>query len=186
MSEAARKRGAALLAQLQAGDAAAFRELYEQQRARLYTFLLRLTRDEQLARDLAQETWLRLAANAARLEPGTQPGAWLFTVARNLFVSSRRFRLFDGERLRAFALLEPPRLPEPLEAAAGNELERRLARALSSLPLAQREVLLLVSGEGFSLAEVATMLDVSEVSVRKRLSRGRAALRDLLRQQESP
>src|SRR5690242_21775781 len=88
---------------LRSGDAAAFGAVYAACHARLFGFLLRLTRDEALARDLAQETWLRLAANASRLAPESDPGAWLFTVARNLYVSRRRSALLDRERLLELA-----------------------------------------------------------------------------------
>ena len=168
-----------LVARLREGDPAAFRSVYETHRARLYTFLLRLSRDEQLAADLSQETWLRLAANARRLTPETEPAAWLFRVARNSFVSHRRWaRVHDA----ALALLRSG-LP------ARHELEHSLhlsslERALEALPLATREVVLLISIEGFTAPQVAAMLDVSPELVRQRLSRGRAALQRALEEEE--
>lgn len=170
-----------LVARLRAGDPAAFDTIYEAQRARLYTFLLRLTRDESLARDLSQETWLRLAANARRLSPDTEPAAWLFRVARNLFVSHRRWALVHEASLAALRHVLPARQVEsPLERIASEVLVRRLERALAMLPFRYREVVLLCSVEGFSTHHVAAMLDLTPEAVRQRLARGRASLKRAL------
>lgn len=176
-----------LVERLRARDERAFRELYQAYRARLFTFLLRLTHDEALARDLSQETWLRLAANAERLLPESDPAAWLFTVARNLFVSQRRFRLLDRQRLAQLGLtmFQQP-LPGPLERASAGQLRQTLERALLALSPSHREVVLLVSIEGFATEQVASMLGTSEMNVRQRLSRARALLRRALEKEAEP
>lgn len=170
-----------VVVRLRQGDPAAFVVVYDTYRARLHAFLLRLTGDTNTARDLGQETWLRLAANARRLAPDTDPGAWLFTVARNLLVSQRRWLLIDRQRLSELGFLAPRRTAaSPLEEAASNQLQQQLERALVALPLRYREVILLVCTEGFSAPDVARMLDLEAATVRKRLSRGRALLREAL------
>ena len=169
------------VARLREGDPAAFDAMYDAHRARLYTFLLRLTREEPLARELAQETWLRLTANARRLAPDTEPGAWLFRVARNLFLSHRRWALVHEAGLTALRHLWPARDAEsPLERVAADALERRLEHALAALPLRYREVVLLVCVEGYPASQVAAMLELTPAAVRKRLERGRAALASAL------
>jgi RNA polymerase sigma-70 factor (ECF subfamily) len=171
----------ALLDRLRAGDAAAFEIVYEQYRARLHSFLLRLTGDAARARDLGQESWLRLAANAHRLAPHSDPGAWLFAVARNLFLSERRFSILRRARAAELSIFGAPRAhPTPFEEAARDQTHARLEQALASLPLSQREVVLLVAVEGFEAAEVGRMLDLDAATVRKRLSRGRATLKRAL------
>jgi RNA polymerase sigma-70 factor (ECF subfamily) len=165
------------IARLRAGDEAAFRTVYDAYRARLFSFLLRLTRDEALALDLSQETWLRLAANARRLTPDTEPSAWLFRVARNLFVSQRRWAIVQAAGLAALGLAPPKGVPNALEEAAATALERRLDAALAGLPLRYREVVLLCAVEGFPATQVADMLNLSHATVRQRLARGRAMLK---------
>lgn len=162
---------------LRAGDAGAFAVVYQAYRTRLYSFLLRLTHDEALAADLMQETWLRLAASARALAPDSQPLAWLLRVARNLFISQRRWAVLHQAALAALQLSNTPaRLPSALEQIAADATQLRLERALAALPLRYREVLLLIVVEGLAPAEVANMLDITPETVRKRLSRGRAAL----------
>jgi len=170
--------GADLLERLRAGDPQAFRVVYETYRPRVYTFLFRLSRNEALAADLSQETWLRLATNARRLLPDTVLAAWLFTVARNLFRSHRRWSVLDRSRLAGLASLwEPPRVVTPGEDVSRASTQQRLEGALAALPLRYREVLLLVAVEGFDQRAVARILGISDATTRKRLSRARAALK---------
>src|SRR6478672_6568524 len=84
-----------LLARLRAGDTAAFDEVYDAYRPRVFAFLLRMSRNRTLAEDLLDETWLRLVRHATRLLPDTRLGAWLFTVERNLYWSHRRDALLE-------------------------------------------------------------------------------------------
>ena len=173
-----------LVGRLRGGDAGAFDVLYEAYRPRLFGFLVRLTRRRDLAEDMLQETWLRLARSAATLDEDTRIGAWLFTVARNLFVSYRRWAVLDLDRLQELALFPrlDPDAESPLDAACASELERALERALLALPLADREVLLLCGVEAMAPAEAASVLGVPPETLRKRLSRARARLADLLRE----
>lgn len=153
----------------------------------MYSFLLRLTQDEQLARDLFQETWLRLAANARRLSPSTLPGPWLFAVARNLFVSHRRWSLIDNVALSALRFSSTAAaMPSPLEQVSADLAQRRLERALGELGVKYREVVLLVAVEGFSTTDVATILRLEPATVRQRLARGRAFLKQKLQEGSEP
>jgi RNA polymerase sigma-70 factor (ECF subfamily) len=171
-----------LVSALRDGDTRAFDALYDAYRPRLFGFLVRLTRRRDLAEDLLQETWLRLARSAPALEPDTRIGAWLFTVARNLFVSYRRWAVLDIDRLSELALFPrlDPEAESPLEAACASELERALERGLAALPLVDREVLLLSCVEQMPMAEAAAVLGIAPEAVRKRLSRARARLAELL------
>jgi RNA polymerase sigma-70 factor (ECF subfamily) len=77
----------ALVERLRQGDPDAFDEVYAAFNKRLFTFLVRLSRRRDVAKDLLEETWLRLVKHARRLRADTRLGSWLFTVARNLHIS---------------------------------------------------------------------------------------------------
>ncbi len=173
-----------LLRGLAAGDCAAFDRAYLVLRAPLYSFLVRLCGRTELAEDLLQETWLRLARAAPQLPADTRLRPWLFTVARNLYRSHRRWRLLDAERLRQLGWLPQAAQPSPFEALAASGAQRELERALLQLPLEQREVLLLCSGSGLEPAQVAALLGISAEATRQRLARARARLRHRLEQLE--
>jgi RNA polymerase sigma-70 factor (ECF subfamily) len=168
-----------LVERLRRGDGDAFDRVYERSRARLFGFLARLSGDPALAEDLLQETFLRLARHAPELSADTRLDAWLFRVARNLFISHRRWAMLDAARVAELELWRAiaPEAPSPFGLAAGNETQRRLELALAALPLAQREVLLLVAVDGMSPTDAAEVLGVPAATVRQRLLRARGMLR---------
>lgn len=167
-----------LVAQLKAGDAAAFETIYDTFRPRLFSFLSRLSRRRDVAEDLLEETFLRLITAAPRLRDDSQLTAWLFAVARNLHASWCRHRALDESRISDIEPCWPAPAPgeTPFEATARGEAERRLERALARLSVADREVLLLVGIEGLSPAEAAVALALSPGTLRKRLQRARERL----------
>jgi RNA polymerase sigma factor (sigma-70 family) len=87
-----------LVARLRRGDAAAFDDVFDRYRARLYSFLVRLSGRPDVAEDLLQETWIRLATRVLSLREDAKFAPWLFTVARNLYCSQRRSTLLAVNR----------------------------------------------------------------------------------------
>jgi RNA polymerase sigma-70 factor (ECF subfamily) len=173
-----------ILRGLQSSDPAAFEAAYTRHRAPLYSFLVRLTGRRWLAEDLLQETWLRLSRSAPDLPADTRLRAWLFTVARNLFVSHRRWTLLDADRLRQLGMLPTSASESPFEQAAANQTQTRLERALASLPVDAREVLLLVAVERLEPSEAASIVGLRPDALRQRLSRARAMLSERLEREE--
>ena len=166
-----------LVSRLRAGDTAAFDAIHAMFNTRLFTFLARLARSRDVAEDLLEETWLRLVAQAGRLRADSHLDPWLFTVARNLYVSHCRSRMLEESRMVDLIGLWPTGLRgSPFEETAASEFERRVEAALARLPVVYREVLLLVAIEGLTPAEAATICGISSDALRQRLSRGRALL----------
>jgi RNA polymerase sigma-70 factor (ECF subfamily) len=167
----------ALVARLRDGDPSAFDAVHECYNRRLFNFLARLARRPDIAEDLLEETWLRLVSRAPTLRPDTSLGPWLFTVARNLYVSYRRSRLVEDSHAAGFIGLWPCGLQgrSPFELAAATEMERRIEAALAGLPVGYREAVLLAV-EGLSSAEAAQVCGISPQAMRQRLSRARALL----------
>jgi RNA polymerase sigma-70 factor (ECF subfamily) len=167
-----------LVARLRAGDAAALSAAYDAHAAAIFRFLVRLCGRRDLAEDLFQETWLRLARHARGLRPDTELRAWLYAVARNLARSHARFGLAEARGVAALARwwYLDPRGGAPEDAAVAADAAARLERALARLPLAGREVLLLVAGEGLAVDEAARVLGITPEAARQRLHRARAEL----------
>jgi len=174
----------ALVPLLRRGDASAFDAVYAAVRPRLHGFLLRCCQDAELARDLLQETWLRAARAAPRLRDDTRLAPWLFTIARRVFLSERRWRRADLTRLLLLGARPRPTPPSPLDRVLASESQRRLEAALAALPLACREVLLLVGVEGFTPSEVAGILGIRDDAARQRIARARAALAAAIEEEE--
>ena len=173
---------APLVDALRRGDRAAFDRVYAKYRPRIFAFLLRLSGRRDVAEDLFQETWLKLARTAPRLAEDTDLLAWLFTVARNAWVSHRRWSILDVSRLVALDD-DGPRPGPASDAESRADAARdvgRLERALASLPATSREVLLLVAVEGFEQDQAAAMLGITYAALRQRLARARAQLAERL------
>lgn len=168
----------ALVDRLRAGDPEAFDAVYAAYNTRLFTFLLRLSRRRDVAEDLLDESWMRLVRHAPRLRADTRLGPWLYTVARNLHISYVRSRMTEDSAVAGLMSLWPFSVDHtsPFEATAASELERRLERALASLPVTAREVLLLVGVAGLDPADAADVCGVTPETLRQRLHRAREAL----------
>lgn len=169
-----------LLDRLRDGDPAAFDEIYDAHRAGVYAFLARMSGDRTLAEDLLQETFIRLARKSDSLDTDDAIRPWLFTVARNLFVSHRRWNMLDLTRLAELATAPSPNTPTPFDLSTASETERRLERAIIDLPPKYKEALLLVAVEGLTPAAAANVIGVRPEALRQRLSRARTLLRESL------
>jgi RNA polymerase sigma-70 factor (ECF subfamily) len=167
-----------LVARVRAGDAAAFEIVHAEFNTRLFNFLARLARNRHIAEDLLEETWLRFVDRAHRLKPDTRLGPFLFTVARNLYVSYCRSRMLEDAHTADMIGLWPlgtPR-PSPFEASVANETAARIETAIAALPATYREAILLVAVEGMKPAEAANVCGISGDAMRQRLSRARAMI----------
>ncbi len=190
LTEMDRETKCALVGRLRERDADAFDAIHEAFHARLFTFLLRLSRRRDVAEDLLEETWLRLVKHAPRLRPDTRLGPWLFTVARHLHVSYVRSRVLEDSAVTSLISLWPFSVEQssPFEATAANELERRIERALASMPDVT-EVLLLVAVGGRIMRRCRRVRDHARSTApaaEPRRARARARARRRLFQRECP
>jgi RNA polymerase sigma factor (sigma-70 family) len=170
----------ALVRGVRAGDEAAFDAIHAAFNARLFGFLARLTRRRDVAEELLEETWFRFVRHAELLEPETQLGGWLFTVARNIHVSYCRTRAVEAEAVGGLSLWPARSAESPFEVAAHNEFERRVEAALAALPVTLREALLLVGVEGLQPSEAAAVCGITPEAMRQRVRRARMLLAERL------
>ncbi len=173
---------------LRRGDVRAFDRTYAAFSGRIFTFLLRLSGRRDTAEDLAQETWIKLSKAAPTLRDDTRLGPFLFTIARNAFLSHRRWAMLDLSRIVTVGLetvTATSNAPQPDEEHERAQEIADLERALAALPVASREVLLLVGVEGLPQDEVAGILGISHEAARQRLSRARAQLAEKLQKMQA-
>lgn len=173
-----------LVAGLVQGNARVFGQVFEAFRPRVFSFLLRLSRRRETAEDLTQETFVRLAKASPTLAPDTRLGPYLFVVARNLFLSHRRWEMLDLSRI--FLLGEEhDDAVTAHDARAQATLElRAVEAALGKLPMVHREVLVAVGVEGLDHDTCAEVLGLKPDALRQRLARARQALREELSRAE--
>jgi RNA polymerase sigma-70 factor (ECF subfamily) len=152
-----------------------------QLRPQLLRFAWSLTRDREVAEDLAQETIARALAAQWRFQPGTNLKAWLFRILRNvqlnlLRAAGTRPAVVSIEELAA----EPVGLHGHLNPVEARVIERadlrRIAAAYRTLPSAFALPLYLTAIEELSYAEVASILDIPIGTVMSRIHRARRLL----------
>ncbi|WP_245729536.1 RNA polymerase sigma factor [Salinihabitans flavidus] len=139
-------------------------------------FALSLTGNHAEADDLVQEALVKAWKNISQFEAGTNMQAWLFTILRNTFYSSRRKskrEVADPDDHFAGTLAEKP-------AHDGRLQMNEFMVAFNTLPATQREALALVGASGYSYEEAAEMCGVAVGTIKSRTNRGRARLVELL------
>jgi len=142
--------------------------------ARLWRYALVLSRANDAADDLVQATCLRAIERADQFVPGTRLDRWLFTILRSIWLNeirSRKIREGGG-----FVDAEEALSVDGARQIEANIFVTEVLQAISRLPEAQRETVLLVYGEGYSYAEAAGALGIPIGTVMSRLASARAAL----------
>jgi RNA polymerase sigma-70 factor (ECF subfamily) len=168
---------ARLVDEVRRGDRDAFGVLVTRYEKRLQRLLRRLVHDQEQARDLAQETFLKVYQHLDQFDSSRRFGPWLFRVAVNLAVDWMRRRK-PAVRLSQMARSDdsPMEIVDP-DPRPRLELEQEIQRVLQEIPIAYRTVLILRDLEGFSCSEVAAIEGRREATIRWRLSRARDMFR---------
>ena len=158
-------------------DEAAFRTLVERHLALVHGVARRVTGNEDLARDVAQSTFVRLAERAALIPKDLWLTAWLHRVTHHLAIDLVRRE--DARKKYELATLDPA-LMDPDPSPAWPELAPVVDTLINGLPAADRELLLLRYYRNEPHAVVARKLGISEAATKKRASRALEKLRVLL------
>ena len=174
-----------LIARAQAGDAGALEELLACHRPRLERNCARLCRDATLAEDVVQDTLLAVCRSLAGYRGEAPFDAWLYLVARSVYLKHRRRRAGEPEHWAPLEQEEAQEQEEPgpsLDTVVhGWELGAYLGVALGGLAEHEGRAVLLCDVEGFSLEEAASLAGTNLRAFKSRLHRGRAQLRALFR-----
>jgi len=176
-----------LMLRVQKGDHAAFAELVDQLRPRIFGYFVHLVRNRADAEDLTQEVFLRLFRSRERYKPKAHLSTWVFhitqNVARNALRSRRRrpavpvdfTQVGQGDELFLCSNEEAPSVP--LER---GELAEVVRGAVDDLADRQREAVWLHQLEGWTYNEVAAELEMSPKAAKSLLYRARNQLREAL------
>lgn len=142
----------------------------------LRSFALSLTRNRSTADDMVQDTVVKAWTNLEKFKEGTNMRAWLFTILRNNFYSSRRKlnrEVADVNGVFAGTLSVKPDHDGRMQLA-------EFQAAFEQLPDEQREALILVGASGFSYEEAAEMTGAAIGTVKSRANRARKRLVEML------
>jgi len=170
-----------LVPRIQEGDLDAFETLYHKYKNELYRTALAITRDRGAAEELLQDCFLRAYDHMDRVDGCSSLRPWLHRIIVNLsynWAAKKRLRLISLEDVFDRLLVVPRTSPE--RAFEREELLLVVDEAVRSLSMPQRAVVILFHLQGFSLAEIAYVLDCPVGTVKSRLHNARKALRHRL------
>jgi len=182
------ERSAELMQALVAGRQVALKELMSLWEAPLLRFIFRYVQREAEARDLVQETFVRVYLKRECFRPGASFSTWAFTIAANLCRNHRRWQgrhptsslddVTSGMPAGHDLLVSPECCPD--QATVQNERLMALRTAIADLTHELRTTLLLYEYEEMSYRDIAEVVGCSEKGVESRLARARARLRKTL------
>jgi RNA polymerase sigma-70 factor (ECF subfamily) len=179
----------ALILQAKAGDSGAFRKLVERHQRRAFAIAVGLVRDEDDAREVVQEAFLRVHKGLASFEGGSSFFTWLYRIVSNLAIdamrkpSRRESEALDPELVDDTAvqpLLARLEGADPMDVVRRGEIRRRIETALDELPPYHRGVILMRELEGMSYEEMAEAMGVSKGTIMSRLFHARKKLQRAL------
>ena len=155
----------------------------------MYNFAYRLTFDEDDAKDLVQETYLKAFRFIDSFQRGTNAKAWLFRILKNSFINDFRKKSKEPAKVD-YQEVETYYNSDDVDASITTDLRveavqdmigDEISNALNSLAVDFRTVIILCDLEGFTYEEMAKILDIPIGTVRSRLHRARNLLKDKLK-----
>lgn len=185
---------AELVRRAQGGVSTAFAELVTRYQDRVFNTCYRMCHNHADALDLTQSTFLRALENLTAFEGRSSFYTWLFRIAVNLTMTHRRKKLRRPAQSLDQADGDQRCGPEPVSSedddavsrpAEQRELQVRVEWALAQLDYEFRAAVVLKDIEGMDYASIAEVLDVAVGTVKSRIHRGRAVLRDLLAERKT-
>ena len=141
----------------------------------LFRYAYWLSRDRQLAEDVVQDTLLRAWKSLDQLREDASDKHWLFTIVRR-----EHARFYERKRLETVDIDTPGLHDENLETSGWNHDVEAVRDAMGELPVEYREPLVLQVSLGYSVKEIATLMELGDGAVLTRLFRARKKLKTIL------
>lgn len=164
-----------LFQKLAHGDETAYTALFHLFTPRLIPYMVKITRDEQLAKELLQETFLKLWTNRLDLLQVREPTAWLFRIAANncymyLRTQANRLKILD----------QLPNIDtenhDVAQYAEGKELQNIIRKAIEKLPQRRRQIFQMKTEEGYSIQQISEALGISAQTVKNEIGIARKSV----------
>ena len=178
-----------LIVQVQNGNRKAFDEIVARYKGRLFSFILRMVKDPDLAEELTQETLIRVFVHAAKYREIATFSTWVFTIATNLVRNKMRQRSRRPKLIRLNPAPEEGEMPvDPADQVADSstgiereELGRLIQEATSQIPEKYRIPFLLREVDQLSYEEIQQVTGLKLGTVRSRINRARNRFRQLIK-----
>ena len=164
-----------LVIKAQQGSSNAFAELYAATYQRQYAYAYRYLRDEHLAQDALQESFIRVLKNIRQLQNPELFIAWLNQISFHVCYDMKKERA----RIESEISYDTAPDPTPEDEAVNVDMKRYILQQVESLPLTESQVILMKYYQGMGLGEIADMLNCSRGTVKRYLKSARKHLEKL-------
>jgi RNA polymerase sigma factor (sigma-70 family) len=169
-----------LAARIAQGDRAALGTLYERESGRVFRYVMAMTRDEEIAADVTQETFLKFATQISAFDATRGPlQAYLVGISRHLVLGKwNEDKRYANESVDEE--VDPSSDADPADALVTRRSREALHAAIAGLPTSFREALVLVELQDFSYADAARIAGIELNTLRTRVHRAKVKLAALL------
>ncbi len=147
---------------------------YKKSKDSLFAYLLKMTGDYHLSRDLVQESFSRHLRSYREI--GEKSRSLLYTIARNAAMDT--FRKPKVDQLNTDSYADPKKNPE--QQLDDRQAYDRIIAAIQELPIFDQKLLSLISGANLSYTEIGVILNISEANVKVKVHRARLRLKEIL------
>lgn len=170
-----------LLTLVARGDEVAFSAVYDQMSASVYGLARRVIRDPSRAEEVAQEVFLQVWQTAARFDPARGKGkSWILTLTHRRAVDAVRHDQAATNRDLKYDWSGGPDYDQVEEEVTVNLEHQQVRKCMGGLTDLQREAVGLAYYQGYTYAEVASVLDVNPATIKTRMRDGLVRLRDCM------
>lgn len=175
---------ATLVAKAQQGSSDAFAELYAATYQRQYQFAYRYLKDEYLAQDALQETYILALKNLSKLKDPSLVVAWLnqinFRVCYNMHNKQKRYNNEMSEFDSGAVGQKGSQLPSPEDSVINIDQQQYIMNQILRLPFTESQVIILKYYQNLNNDEIAKLMDISRSSVKRYLKSGKERLGKIL------
>ncbi|MEI9806806.1 MAG: RNA polymerase sigma-70 factor [Bacteroidota bacterium] len=169
-----------LFKQLSTGNEEAYTKLFHLFTPRLFPYILKITKDQDLAKELLQEVFIKLWVHRADLADIEQPASWLFRVAANTCLAHLRTQASRYRILRSVVDKEEGISNDTLEYAETKDMGRVIRNAVNALPPKRQQIYRLSREEGFSHQQIADKLKISLQTVKNQMGIALKSIQDFM------
>jgi len=169
------------LEQLAGGEESAFRLLFDRYHPFIYSFALRMTASDTIAKDVVQDVLVKIWINRRSLHNIDNLAAYINRMTRNQVLNGMKRRAHEESLLRELYSPEGSHNPTE-EATLGKELERLLHKAVAQLPAQQQKVYRMSRIEGLKHDDIAHRLNISRETVKKHMMAALSSVKQYLQE----
>ncbi len=172
-----------LLQKVSGGDTQAFSLFFHTYNARLFPFILKITRSTPIAEEIVQETFLRAWIHREKLAQLDKPDAWLFRIASNLAFTYLRDMANEAIKHAGFTNSAGEAVNELTDQLDLKEMSYLVEQAIDLLPAKRKEVFRLGKQEGLTYQQIADQLNISTNTVKEHMVQAVKFIREHIRKQ---